>query len=101
MAEVNRVELSGRVLRHSGLRRTPAGVARLELCIRHESTQWEAGRARLVACEADALCFGEVAERLAAHPSEALVHVTGFIDRRSARDPRPVLHVTEFVSIEE
>ena len=98
---VNRVELAGRVLEHGGLRRTPAGLARLELRIRHESSQCEAGRERPVACEAEVLCFGEVAERLARVAPGSSLGLIGFLDRRGARDPRPILHVTEFELIQE
>jgi len=83
------------------LRRTPAGLARLELRIRHESSQCEAGRPRPVTFEAEALCFGEVAEALADIESNASLRVAGFLDRRGARDPSPILHVTEFELIQE
>jgi len=97
----NRVELAGRLAETSGLRYTPAGLASLQLRLEHRSTQREAGRERPVACDLEALAFGEVAQALSGiAPGEGL-RLTGFLERKSARNPQTVMHVTEFVLIEE
>lgn len=92
----NRVELSARLVQSEGLRHTPAGLPVLQLRLMHESEQMEAGRGRPVVCEVEARVFGELAARMARlAPGDGLV-CRGFLDRKGARDPRLVLHVTEY-----
>jgi primosomal replication protein PriB len=98
---VNRVELVAEIVASSGLRRTPGGIAAVELGLRHASTQTEAGQRRQVGCELSGQAFGAVAESLSRHAVAQPIRLTGFLDRRSVRDPRPVLHITEFESIQE
>lgn len=92
----NRVEIEGRVLANDGLRRTPAGLPCLNLRLGHESQQREAGHERKVQCEMEAVAYGEPAERLAGLKEGDPVGLAGFLERRSLRDPRPMLHITEF-----
>jgi primosomal replication protein N len=92
--ERNRVEIEGRVVVADGLRRTPAGLPSLTLRIEHESQQSEAGHERRVTCEMDTVAYGEPATRLAALKEGATVRLAGFLERKSLRDPRPILHVT-------
>lgn len=93
---VNRIELSGRIAEHQGLRHTPAGLASARLKLLHASEQEEVGRSRRVECELNVQAFGPVAQRLAQVSEGQEVTLRGFLDRSGPRDPRPVLHVTEF-----
>ncbi|TCJ17242.1 primosomal replication protein N [Parasulfuritortus cantonensis] len=88
--------MEGRVLANDGLRRTPAGLASLNLRLGHESPQREAGHERKVQCELEAVAYGDPAMRLAALTEGATVGLAGFLERKSLRDPRPILHITEF-----
>ena len=94
--ERNRVEIEGRVAASDGLRRTPAGLPCLQLRIEHESQQHEAGFARKVSCELDTVAYGEPAARLAGLREGNTVRLAGFLERKSLRDPRPMLHITEY-----
>jgi hypothetical protein len=51
--------------------------------------------------ETELAAFGKVAEALARVERGCILKLAGFIDRRSARDPRLELHVTEFGIVEE
>jgi primosomal replication protein N len=90
------VELAGLIGASGSLRHTPAGIPAWQATLRHASRQLEAGRTRQVECEAAVQAFGNVAERLAALPAGTPIQVAGFLDRAGARNPQPVLHVTEF-----
>lgn len=92
----NRVSLAGRLAEGGGLRHTPAGMPAFRFRLAHVSAQFEAGRERRVECEAEAQVFGDLAVRMAALAEGAEVVCQGFLDRASVRDPRLVLHVTEF-----
>jgi primosomal replication protein N len=92
--ERNRVEIEGRVVVNDGLRRTPAGLPSLLLRIAHESRQREAGHDRQISCELETIAYGEPAASLAGLKEGNLVRLTGFLERKSLRDPRPIMHVT-------
>ncbi|MFA5083436.1 MAG: primosomal replication protein N [Hydrogenophilaceae bacterium] len=94
--ELNRVEIEGRVAASDGLRRTPAGLPSLNLRLEHESPQREAGHDRKVNCELEAVAYGEPATKLASLREGDLVRLAGFLERKSLRDPRPILHVTAY-----
>ena len=80
----------------SGPRRTPSGLATLRFQVKHTSTQQEAGKTRTVEVETELVAFGPVAQGLGNIQPGAALKLTGFIDRKGARDPRLELHVTEF-----
>ncbi len=46
--------------------------------------------------ETELVAFGPVAERLSRIAPGTDLRLTGFVDRKGARDPRLELHVTEF-----
>jgi primosomal replication protein N len=94
--ERNRVEIEGRVIAADGLRRTPAGLPSLTLRIEHESQQSEAGFTRKVSCELDTVAYGEPATKLAGIKEGAMVRLAGFLERKSLRDARPMLHITAY-----
>ena len=80
----------------SGPRHTPAGLASLRFQVKHTSTQQEAGRTRTLEVETELVAYGPVAQRLSGIQPGTELRFTGFIDRRSARDTRLELHVTDF-----
>ncbi|MDD5366700.1 MAG: primosomal replication protein N [Gallionellaceae bacterium] len=94
--ELNRVEIEGRVAASDGLRRTPAGLPSLLLRIEHESGQREAGHERRVLCELETIAYGEPATNMAGLKEGNRVRLAGFLERKSLRDPRPILHVTAY-----
>jgi primosomal replication protein N len=53
-----------------------------------------------VECELDAVAFGSPAQALAGLKSGDAIRLNGFIERKGVRDPRPILHVTEFELIQ-
>lgn len=97
----NRLEIAGHLVEIGGLRHTPSGLPSLQLRLSHVSEQIEAGHRRRVECELEALAFGEAASALAALASGTALRLIGFLDRRSVRNPQPLLHVTAFELIEE
>jgi primosomal replication protein N len=97
----NRIEIDGKVTRGDSLRHTPAGIPVLRFRLAHASPQREAGRERAVSYEIDVLAFGDIAARIAACAPESTLRCVGFLDRASARDSSPSLHVTEFEIIKE
>lgn len=85
----------------AGLRHTPAGLPALRLTVAHTGPQREGGHQRSVEMETEVTAFGPVAEALARVERGRTLKLAGFIDRRSARDARLELHVTEFGIVEE
>jgi primosomal replication protein N len=85
----------------SGARTTPAGLPVLRFQVRHTSEQLEGGRARSVEVEAELVAYGEVARNLAHIQPGDRLRCTGFIDRKSVRNPQLELHVTGFERITE
>jgi primosomal replication protein N len=80
----------------SGPRTTPAGMPILRFQVQHTSVQQEAGKTRQVEVETEMVAYGKVAQELAqARPGNGL-KLTGFIDRKGARNPQLELHVTGF-----
>lgn len=92
----NLVELTARLLETGGLRHTPAGLPSLQLRLAHRGPQTEAGRPRQVECEVEGQVFGELATRMATLDAGVELACKGFLDRKSARNPQLVLHVTEY-----
>ena len=86
-------------MERSALRYTPAAVPVTECVIAHQSEQVEAGNARRVECEIQAIGLGETAQWLQAAVPGVLVRLTGFLAARSQRSKQLRLHVTtiEFV----
>jgi len=71
-------------------------MAALNFRIGHASEQLEAGRARSVNLEIDAVALGEVAEALSRAPLEGEFSFEGFLALRSRKSRLPVLHVNRF-----
>jgi primosomal replication protein N len=93
---LNRVEIEGLVVHSDSLRHTPGGLPSLQLRLRHASEQTEADRPRRVECELEALAFGKPAQQLAGLTVGTQIRLIGFLERKGARDPWPIMHVTEY-----
>ena len=91
---LNRLELSGRLLELGALRYTPAGVAAIEFKVAHESEQDEAGGRRKVTAEIGAIAFETQAKLLAGRPLGSEVRLQGFMNVKSKRSKKLVMHVT-------
>ena len=98
-AQLNHVELTGILIERKALRFTPARMPVVECVIGHQSEQVEAGGARRVECEIQAVGLGETAKWLQAATLGVQVHLTGFLAAKSQHSKQLRLHVTtiEFV----
>ena len=93
----NQIVISGELIALEGLRYTPAGVARVELTLRHSSEQPEANGVRQVQCEVVALAFAEVAQKVGQFAIGQTVKVRGFLAQRSMRSRQLVLHINDII----
>ena len=66
----------------------------------HESKQTEAGLARDVSVEMQAVAVGDLAGVLAAAKPGAAVRISGFLAARSLRSRSPVLHLNTIEYLE-
>jgi primosomal replication protein N len=65
-----------------------------EFRIRHESARSEAGTARKVAAEVEAVAFEAQARLIAGAALDRRLRVAGFLCAKSARSKKLVLHIT-------
>jgi primosomal replication protein N len=93
-ADLNRVELSGVLIEYKALRFTPAGVPVMECVIGHQSEQIEAGGARRIECEIQAIALGEPARRIQQAAPGMSIRASGFLAARSKHGKHVRLHVT-------
>ena len=98
--ELNELRLDARVAEVLPLRRTPAGVPVASCVLAHESKQMEAGLARDVSVELQAVAVGELAGVLAAASPGAVVKITGFLAAKGLRSRSPVLHLNTIEFLE-
>jgi primosomal replication protein N len=89
----NRCVIDGELHELDDLRYTPAGVPRINLKIRHVSTQQEAGVSRQVQCDIPAVALGEAAQQVSRFQVGQSVQVVGFLAQRSLRIAQLVLHI--------
>jgi primosomal replication protein N len=89
----NRLVISGQLLELDSMRYTPAGLERIQMKIRHASTQQEASVQRQVQCEIPALALGEAARQAARLQIGQQVTAEGFLAQRSLRSTQLVLHI--------
>jgi len=92
-AGCNRLIIAGQLAELDVLRYTPAGIARIEMKIRHASMQHEAGAERQVQCEVPALALGEAAQQVARMQTGQQVTAEGFLAQRSLRNAQLILHI--------
>jgi primosomal replication protein N len=91
--DCNRTEICGTITEIGSLRYSPAGVAVVELKIRHVSRQIEAGKPRQVECEVSAVALAQMAETVAGLVPGATVKLAGFLARKSRMSLQLALHV--------
>ncbi len=77
-------------------RYTPTGLAVVESSFLFDGEVVEAGTARTLRFEFDALAIGEVAARLQRQALGTTVDLTGFVAPRSRRSRRLRVHITEY-----
>ncbi len=91
---MNRLVLQAQLLERGAVRYTPAGLAALDMVLRHESTLSEAGHPRKVSVEIRALAIGDITQPLAKLEIGTEMGFAGFISaQRNGRGV--VFHVTE------
>ena len=91
---MNRLVLQAQLLERGAVRYTPAGLAALDLILKHESQLSEAGHARKVSVEIRALAIGDITQPLAKLAIGSVAGFAGFISaQRNGRGV--VFHVTE------
>ncbi|MCM8564347.1 primosomal replication protein N [Thauera linaloolentis] len=97
---LNELRLDARVAELLPLRRTPAGIPVANCVLAHESKQVEAGLARDVSVEMQAVAVGDLAGVLAMAKPGAAVRISGFLAARSLRSRSPVLHLNTIEFLE-
>lgn len=97
---LNELRLDATVAELLPLRRTPAGIPVATCVLAHESTQQEAGLARAVTVELQAVAIGELAGVLAVVVPGTHVVVTGFLAAKSLRSRTPVMHLNKIEFVE-
>ena len=75
----NLLHLSAQITALQALRYTPAGVPAVDMELSHQSTQSEAGQARLTTLHLRAIAFGMVAEQLVKFPLGQDMQLRGFL----------------------
>lgn len=95
----NRVRLRVRLVARADLRFSPAGVAVLQVALKHEGAVAEAGIERQLDFELDAIAVGDAAQRLHRQALGTDLDVEGFLAPRSRRSRNLILHITEFKTI--
>jgi primosomal replication protein N len=100
----NRLEISGVITALDTLRYTPGGIPVVEFRLTHASERAEAGTARKVKVEIDAVAFEAQAMLLAAGSATATLgrelKAEGFLCAKSRYSKKPVLHVTNIEFME-
>jgi primosomal replication protein N len=97
---INRLAIDATLATRDALRRTPAGLAAIDLVLAHRSEQAEAGGTRRVECEIAAVAFGEVAESIAKLPVGAALRCEGFVARRWRTGTTLALHVERLQTLD-
>ncbi len=92
-AGCNRLVIAGQLVELDIMRYTPAGIARMEMKIRHASLQREAGAERQVQCDITALALGEAAQQAVRLQAGQQVRAEGFLAQRSLRNTQLILHI--------
>ncbi|MBK8336444.1 MAG: primosomal replication protein N [Sterolibacteriaceae bacterium] len=96
----NLLRLAGRLVEVAAPRTTPAGVMVRSCKLFHRSRQFEAGLARDVECEIEALALGQQAHLVGQAGMGTELVFTGFLARKSLRSAKLVMHVTQIEFVE-
>lgn len=81
------------------MRYTPAGIPIVHAVLAHASEQTEAGVARQVGFEVQALAAGQIADQLAQAQMGKQFRFGGFIARKNRNSKTLVFHLTNFEQI--
>ncbi len=91
--------IDGEIITSDTLRHTPGGIPALSITLRHESQQEEAGKATATQFDIPALAYGIVAMELSEVHAGDRVTIKGFMNRKNRFSDAPILHVTEFKTL--
>jgi primosomal replication protein N len=97
---MNALCLDARLAELLPLRRTPAGVPIASCVLAHESKQLEAGLARDVSVELQAVAVGDLAAVLTTLSPGTALRVSGFLAAKSLRSRSPVVHLNKIEFLE-
>ena len=97
---MNALCLDARLAELLPLRRTPAGVPIASCVLAHESKQLEAGLARDVSVELQAVAVGDLATLLTTVSPGTALRVSGFLAAKSLRSRSPVVHLNKIEFLE-
>lgn len=78
------------------LRYTPAGIPMVSAILAHTSEQHEAGIARQVGFELQAIAAGKIADQLERAQMGALFRFNGFLARKNRNSKALMFHLTDF-----
>ena len=92
-SQLNRCVIDGELVELDDLRYTPAGLARVGMKIRHNSTQQEAGITRQIQCDVPAISLDAAALKASQFLLGQQVRVEGFLAQRSLRNTQLILHI--------
>lgn len=100
-ANINRVDIVGKLVKRAPVRYTPVGVPVIKLVIAHDSWQPEADHTKRVQCEVTVQAQGEAHQAFLAdlHIGDP-VRVQGFLQRNAYREDQSWLKV-QALSIEK
>lgn len=93
---MNQVRLSASLASRADLRYTPAGIAVLEVGLRHEGAVAEGGVERQLQFETAAIVVGDAALRLNRVALGSRLAVSGFFAPRSRKSRSLIIHITEY-----
>ena len=96
---MNRIRLHAKVVEHSALRYTPAGIPVAELKLQHQGAVVEAGMERQLDFECAAVAVGPVAQTLSRVALGSTIEIDGFIAPVSRRGQRLRIHITSYREI--
>lgn len=88
---MNTLVLQAEVVNIDPLRLTPAGIPLLSIVLSHVSEQVEAGMARKVSCEVQAVLLGQNAQLH--FVVGQIIIATGFLAKRSFKSTQLVMHI--------
>ena len=95
--QLNRCVIDGELVELDDLRYTPAGLARVGLKVRHNSSQQEAGVARQIQCDISAITLDVIALKASKLLLGQQVRVEGFLAQRSLRNTQLILHIDNII----
>ncbi|MSQ65143.1 MAG: primosomal replication protein N [Limnohabitans sp.] len=98
MLNVNRVDLTARIVEISSMRYSPSGLPVVDVRLEHESQLEEAGVQRKVNLLLKSKAMGILAEKLSLQELNATFHFTGFL-ASSTNSKSVVFHIHSYQSV--